>query len=143
MEKLKELVSTCVLGGVMFEGQLGTQAYSVQDLVHSVNLESIESMWKRTKTQVAALETDSLFKTRTSSKKVALELKVEVLEAVFHYKHDRQQAARQREVLKKEAAERIAVLKEIKTTKEYDAMGKKSVAALDKEISELESLVVS
>lgn len=131
--ELTKLVGACVEGNVHFGGAVGT-SYTVQDLFHTVGVKSINNMWKRTKKELDSLSTDSLFKNSNSTKSKSLQLQLDALKEVFDYKQEALKLEREAEKRKEEAAEKLAILKKIKTEKELDEMKSMKLEDIEKEI---------
>lgn len=132
-ETLKSLVVECVERNVLFQGSVGT-AYTVQELFHTVNLTSINSIYSKTKKTLESMNTDSLFDTKNSTKEKALKLQVDTLKEVFLYKQEAEKAAKNAEKKRIENSERLIVLKKIKTEKELEELKAMSAEDIQKEI---------
>lgn len=138
MSNTNELITKCVLDNVMFEGTLGAQQYTVQDLVHAVSARTINNMWKKTKKELSALDTDSLFENPSTIKKSKLQLKVDTLEIVFKHKQEKAKELKEAEKARKDAESKLAALKQIKTEKELESLGKMTLDDINKEIANIE-----
>lgn len=136
-EKLKNLIAKCVEKNIYISGQISTN-YTVQDLLHTVGVRSIDTMYKRIKKELTSLSTDSLFENANTVKEKNLQLQVDVVREIFSYKQAKAKAATDAVKLREERATKLATLKNIKTTKEFEALGEKSIEELDKEIASLE-----
>lgn len=132
-EKLVKLIAEAVEKNIVFRGAVGT-AYTVQDLLHNVGIRSINDIWKRTKKELDALSTDSLFESSNSAKAKALQFQLDTLSEVFGYKQAIAKAERDAAKVKEQAAQKLAVLSKIKTEKELEALGAMSLEDIDKEI---------
>lgn len=140
MEKLNELIGKCVLKGIMFPGTLGSQSYSVQDLIHSCSLNTLNNMWKSLKKELSTLDTDSLFKSQSSTKKNKISLQVDTVAAIFEYRQELEEAARNRAKAREEAQKKLAILTHAKDKAEIDRINSLSPKKLAKEIEEAEAL---
>lgn len=132
-EALKNLIVEAVSKNISFLGGVGTN-YSVQELLHTASRKTINSMWQRTKKELEASQNDSLFNTAGSTKTKELRLQLDTLAEIFKYKEEQERAAKDAEKRKTEASEKLAVLKQIKTQKELDALGAMSIEDIEKEI---------
>lgn len=137
-EKLKNLIAQCVEKNVSFSGAVGS-VYNVQELIHNTGMKSINNMWKRVKKAKDALETDSLYENSNSTKEKRLELEMETLSEIFKYKKEIADKAKELEARRKESAEKLAILKKMKTEKEFEELGKKSLEEINKEIEKYSS----
>lgn len=141
MEKLNELIATCVLQGVLFAGKLGTQSYNVQDVVHSLGERTINEMWQTVNKSLKSLETDSLFQSGgESTKRRNLQLQADTLAAVFEYKRLMTAKEKARAEAKAQATAKLALLKHIKDEKEMDAYKGMTLEQIEEEIAKAESL---
>lgn len=130
--KLENLVTKCVLDNVYFEGMAGSLS-SVQELVHTFSLTSLNKMYKRFKKELDSLDTDSLFDTTNSKKKSELTLKVETVAEVFTYK----KSLADKEKEKEKRREKRAALLALKTKKEIEEFEGKSLEEIEKELETL------
>lgn len=137
-EKLKDLIVTCVAKNIVFTGTIGS-AYSVQDLVHVVSLQTINTLHDSTEKAIEKLGSGSLFKNTSSAKKASLELVRDTLAAVFEYKQELIDAAKNAEKTRAEKAEKLRVLKDLKSVKDLEALGALTQEQLDAEIALLEA----
>lgn len=137
-DKLKDLIVTCVTKNVVFTGAVGS-AYSVQDLVHVASLQTINTFHDTTEKAIEKLGSGSLFKNTSSSKKASLELIRDTLAAVFEYKQELIDAAKNAEKTRAEKAEKLRVLKDLKSVKDLEALGKLSQEEIEAEIAALEA----
>lgn len=137
-DTLKTLVATCVENNVVFVGGVGT-AYTIQDLIHATSLQTINTMYQSAKKQLGALETDSLFKTSNTTKRKSLELQSETLREVFEYKAELAENAKKAEALRKEKAEKLALLNGAKGAAEMTRISKLTPEQIDAEIAALEN----
>lgn len=132
-EALKSLVVQCIEKNVVFNGGVGS-VYTVQELFHVVKLQSINSIYQRTKKELDSLETDSLFENKNTSKEKVLQLQVDTLKEVFSYKQEQEKTAKDAEKRRAEAAEKLVVLKQIKNEKELEALKSMTPEEIEKEI---------
>ena len=135
-DQLKALVVQCVEKNVVFSGSVGT-VYTVQDLLHVVKLQSINTIYKTTKKELDNLDTDSLFDNKNTSKEKALQLQVDTLKEVFSYKQDQEKQSREAEERRNERAEKLAKMKDIKAEKELEALKSMSLEDIEKEIEKI------
>ena len=135
-DQLKALVVQCVEKNVVFSGSVWT-VYTVQDLLHVVKLQSINTIYKTTKKELDNLDTDSLFDNKNTSKEKALQLQVDTLKEVFSYKQDQEKQSREAEERRNERAEKLAKMKDIKAEKELEALKSMSLEDIEKEIEKI------
>jgi len=136
--QLESLITQCVLKGTSFEGKLGSTAYTVQDLVHSVSLDTLNGMYKRLKKELADTDTDSLFQTKQTAKRNSIEFKISVVEEIFSYRLSKEAEERKAIKARQVREEKLALLKNIKGQKELEALKELSLEDLEKEIASLE-----
>lgn len=141
MENLKELLATCVLKGIKFKGMLGSNAYNVQDLVHSANLNTLDNMYNSLKTELDKLGSGSLFKSKGSVRKKEITFQMSVITSIFEYKQELAKEEKAKEKARTEAADRLVVLSHAKDAAEIKRISKLSKKELDKEIANAEKLV--
>lgn len=139
-EKLIQLIGLCVLGRVMFEGQLGSQAYNVQDILHSTSLNTIDLMGQKIEAQIAKLSTGSFSKTTNTRKKNELQFKYDTLEAIYEYKVEQSKEASERAKKREEAIKKLTILTHAKDAQEIDRIQSLTPKKLAKEIAEAEKL---
>ncbi len=132
--KLENLITKCVLENVYFSGLAGSVT-TVQELVHTTSLASLNKMYKRFKKELESLDTDSLFDTTNSTKKNALSLQVDTIREVFDYK----KSLIEKEKEKEKRREKRAALLALKTKKEIEEFEGKSIEEIDKELEALSS----
>lgn len=140
MKELNNLIAICVLKQIMFAGHLGSQSYTVQDLLHGINLNSLNNMWKGIKKELSALDTDSLYKNPSTAKKKQLELKLSTIEAIFEYRQDLAKKEQEKAKAKEEAVKKLTILTHAKDAQEIDRIQNLSPKKLAKEIAEAEKL---
>lgn len=140
MEKLNELIAKCVTSNTMFAGMLGSQSYTVQELMHACSLQTLNSMFQSTKKQLASLETDSLFKNSNSARRIELSLKVDVIESIFNYKQELVKKANEKAKLKAEAIKKLTILTNAAEAGEIERIKNLSPKELAKEIKKAEKL---
>lgn len=137
---MKELIAEAVLNGVRFSGKVGT-TYSVEDLVHNVSAQSLNSMYQAVKKELSSMDTDSLFANSNSTKRKNLEFQASVIKEVFTFKMEAEKKAKERNEARTQAAAKLAALKNIKVEKELEALGKKSLEEIEDEIKAAEALM--
>jgi hypothetical protein len=136
-EILKNLIAKCVEKNVYFSGQISTN-YTVQDLLHTVGVRSIDTIYKRIKKELTSLSTDSLFENANTVKEKNLQLQLDTARGIFMYKQEQAKKAADAVKLREERTAKLATLKNIRTEKELSKLGKKSLKEIDKEIALLE-----
>lgn len=137
MENMKDLIYECNMQNVQFQSGMGGSYYTVQNLIHSGSPSLINSLYEFYATKLEKVSTKSLIK--KSDEADQLKLMLNTLEALYEYKNAEIAAKRNATKLRKERAERLEMLKEIKVQKEYDKLTKAKQADLEKEIAELEA----
>lgn len=129
---LVQLIAECVTKNVVFTGLVSSN-YTVQDLVHTTTLTSLNKMYKRTKKELDGLETDTLFDSSNSTRKNRLELEVNTIKAVFEYN----KALADAEKEKAKRLEKRKALLALKSKKEIEVFEGKSIEEIDKALAEL------
>lgn len=137
MENMKDLIYECNMQNIQFQSGMGGSYYTVQNLIHSGSPSLINSLYEFYATKLEKVSTKSLIK--KSDEADQLKLMLNTLEALYEYKNAEIAAKRNATKLRKERAERLEMLKEIKVQKEYDKLTKAKQADLEKEIAELEA----
>lgn len=137
-EHLKALITKCVLKDIYITGSIGSN-YTVQDLLHTVGLKSIDAIYKRLKKEVSSLTTDSLYENANTVLEVNLQLQLDVIKAVFVYKQGLAKAKAEAAVNRAEKAEKLRVLQGLRTTKQLEKLGSLTEAELDAQIAEIQA----
>ena len=130
---LKENIAKCVEKNILFNGRVGT-TYSVQDLFHMLNRQSLDKLYKSTKKQLDGLDTDSLYENSNTRKKNLLQLQVDTIKGVFDYKTEQEKAEKAKEELRKQKQTLLA-LKQKKEVEQLDGM---SLQDIEKKLEEIE-----
>ena len=131
---LAQKITECVEKNVVFVGLVGS-AYTVQDLIHTVNLTSLNKMHKRSKKELDTLDTDSLFENSNTGKERQLQLEVDTIKEVFLYKKGLRDLEKQRA----ERLEKRKALLALKSDKELETFKNMSLEDINKEIEALEA----
>jgi len=141
METLNNLISKCVLGNVIFEGQIG-HAYTVQELLNSTGKRTLNQLYQFYKKKTKSLGEDSLFEGTSGSrtKRASFELKIDTLKAIFDFVTEREEAEKNKGATREAALIKLAALKSIKTSKDFRAMEDLTDEALATEIATAEAL---
>ncbi len=138
-KEFKALVSECVVKNVVFQGAVGS-TFTVQELVHSTSLATLNKMWQAAKARYAKLNTDSLFETNSAQQSNRIQLEMDTLKAVFiHVKTKEEKNAKAAE-LRKQRKAKLDMLREAKAKKEVKDTKKMSMKEIDAEIAALEAL---
>lgn len=138
-ETLKALIAESVVDNAMFSGTVGS-SYTIQDLLHSASLQTINKMYQSTRSDLSKLETDSLYKNPNSSKRKSLEFQSNVLREVFEYKQELAEASKKAAEEKEKRVQRLATLKNVQAVKELEKLGNMSLDDVNAEIAALENV---
>lgn len=140
MDKLNELITKCVLKNTMFAGQLGSNSYNVQDLVHTVNLATIDKMGQAIDKQISNLKTGTFSKNSNTRQKNELQFKYDTLAAIYSYREGLIEKAKERAKLREEANRKLVTLTQAKDAQEIERIKSLSPKQLAKEIVKAEKL---
>lgn len=135
-ERLKNLLAEAIDKNVTFQGQVGS-LYTVQEILHTLSLRSINEVWKSYKKRLDALDTDTLFSSKNTSKEKELSFACETIKELFLYKKELIDKAKELEKASEERNKKLAFLKQLKTKKEYEALESLDNDSIDKEIASL------
>lgn len=135
-EKLVAIVAECVRRNIYFNGSVGT-TYTIQELIHTAGLKSINTLWKNAKKALAELDSDSLFASTNTQKARDQKFIVEALAEVFAYNQAELEKARDAEKLSQERVAKLAALKSIRTAKEFEKLTEMTLEEIDAEIAKV------
>jgi len=135
-EKLVAIVAECVRRNVYFSGSVGTH-YSIQELIHSVGLTSINTLWKNAKKSLAELDSDSLFASTNTQKAKDQKFIVEALAEVFSYNQAEIAKANEAARLAQDRLVKLSALKSIRTAKEFEKLTEMTLEEIDAEIAKV------
>ena len=137
-KQLEKLIAECVIANVVFTG-LVSSAYTVQDLIHSTNLDSIDRMGQNIQKRIETMKTNSFRKTRNTQAKRLLQLQYDTLAEIYDYKVDLDAKRAKRAKERKANVEKLANLRQAHTAVELKELGKLSSEDIAKQIKQLEN----
>lgn len=138
------VIGQAVIAGLTIQGKFGATEYTAQDLFdkNTVKLDTINNLYGNVTAALDALPKRSLYD-RTSESATTKRLKAQqlLLEAVFDIRSEMEKEEKALKIARADAANKLAVLKNIKNKKEIEALEGLSQEDLDKQIAEASALI--
>lgn len=136
MSNLKDLIYECVTNDVQFQSGPGAM-YNVHHLVNTVSPNTLEEMFSFYDKKLERTSRRTL-RSGKNTEQDTLNLRLNTLQAIYDYKMELANEKRQAAIRRKEIEEEVQILKELRTKKHMEELGKKGLDTLDKRIAELE-----
>jgi len=139
-QELVNGIAKFVRDNIVFKSQTGIGAYTIQDCFNgSLSLSSIRNIANYYNKLLKNSESNDLFKKNKNNSDYRNQLIMNTLVEVVHYHEDRNAELSEKRKMIEESKIKLDVLREAKAKKEINAIEKKSMASLEKEIKKLES----
>lgn len=129
------ILGNAVVEGTTVSGKFQNNNYKVCDLME-LSLESLDSIYSSLSEIANKQATGSLLKRNTVS--LSIKKQLELVETVFMIKKEIVEETRRRQKEKQENLQRLSVLKNLKTQKELEELGKLTSEEIEVQIAELE-----
>mgnify|MGYP001766808224 CR=1 FL=1 len=138
-KRLKELFLKLGFEGRTLPGKFGANSYNVLDLMHTISITTLQGLYKDLKKEVASLEeTDEWSSGPAVSSKIELStLWKEFVYLLIGYKKYQYEIISAAAEAKRNAANKLALLKRAKDAKELEEINSLSIEELNKQIAEL------